>query len=192
MVSEMSRMYDEGFLEGAAMVARDGDLLAEAYRRLTRGVGVGSMLAREVNEAYQEREKRRQAAVHDKQTQAAPSPDYGTAEKPFGSLDPSADSIDALADWIPAEAPACCVFVDTAGIGKCVLEHLRGLGIRAQPLPKVTLSEPPLCRAERKELYQWRSMFSRPDICRRTLDQLREARDELRRRLETVRGAVLR
>lgn len=166
-------MYDEGFNEAAVLQLRGCDLLAEAHRRLKPTHG--KELAAEIRGAMHARK----AAQHATQTQAAPTPDYGTAEVPFGSFPPR--------DVVPG----VCVFVDTAGVGKVVLESLQRLGVKARPLPKVALSEPPLRNAERIELQQWRSMFSRPDICGRTLDQLREAHDELQRRLETVRGAVL-
>ncbi len=159
-------MYDEGFNEATVLMLRGVDLLAEAYRRLKSTHG--KELAAEIAGAMHARKA---------QTQAAPSPDYGATEKPFGSCFPR--------DVVPG----VCVFVDTAGVGKVVLESLLRLGIPAEPLPKVS-PEPPLCRAERQELYQWRSKFSRPDICSREIASLRDANSRYAHKMAAIAKAM--
>ena len=124
---EMSRMYDEGFNEAAVIAIRGGDLLQAAHSRLKSTHGQG--LAAEIAQAHNTRRAAQcknpnkpcprdgDCPEHGKnregQTQAAPSPDYGSKEQPFGSprpvdLEPErfADRWESkLSDWLPNTLP---------------------------------------------------------------------------------------
>ncbi len=236
---EMGRMYDEGVKGAALIAARGGDVIGYAHKLLKPEDNDGC--ANEIRVANSTRVRQfNGAGVREVQTQAAPSPDYGTKDTPFGKIPPpgfigcEADKafwagsqektdilsgkhcilgpscahsqaniphrhIDSLEDWLPRDAQerAQRSEPDTRLSGVRLGDVHRRLEAERRERRAQEEIARLRCEIERnenaahRELKQWRAMFSRPEICRRTLDQLREAHDGLQRRLEKVRSAIL-